>query len=459
MMLYVVLIYLIIFTLMTYGMFRDIFSPTVIIGIMCTLCSFFACLGNANWGVSIPIDILPLYVLGTIALATGELIAVNRGKIVLKNGHKRKFAQRALTENYIPFCYVSVALVYSIGVVFYYSRKLISFAYDYGYTGAAWQSLQECIKNATMYSDFHIGYVLASAYAIFIVFVYIAVQFFVINASLIGWKKAFKSCWYYLLLLVPYVYIQFMQGQRTGILGLIVFGAFIFFLGQSKKKFRKIKVKDLVKYGVTALVSFFIIFAVIGVNTGRIVGSALESIKVYTGSSIVDTANYFNEGGEFNETIGATTLVGLRATISRFIPSINNSKQGTVLHFVRYQNGSASNVYGSFTQYYADFWYVGVILLCLILGFLYRRLYENARMDNASYGSTYIYGYIGYGIIMTPIAECQITSLFSVVQLMHIFFAVIILPWCVNHFAKRPIIIKGKNVVEDKTGSKYATSS
>lgn len=53
-MLYIVLLFLTIFTLLAIYITNDVLSPTVIISLTTVFGTFIACLGNCNWGISIP---------------------------------------------------------------------------------------------------------------------------------------------------------------------------------------------------------------------------------------------------------------------------------------------------------------------------------------------------------------------------------------------------------------------
>ena len=432
-MLYIVLLFLTIFTLLAIYITNDVLSPTVIISLTTVFGTFIACLGNRNWGISIPIDILLVYVLGMSSYLFGELGSKSKNRpINVKFGSFKLFqTNRVLSENRIPFMHIMIAFLFSCIVAYIYGKKAIQIAYQYGYTGAAWQSMYDYIKNAFMYKGAHMGVLLSTAYALSGVFTYVVLQFFIVNAAIIGFKKTIKGCWYYLLLLIPYAYTQFMQGQRTGYIGIFSFLIFNFLLAKNKKNQKKIRISQLIKYGMVAVSVFFVIFVSSGVNTGRLEQlHAFESLKVYAGSAIVDFAEYFNVDGRLNTGIGISTFSGLRGTLSRFINLDGKGRLG----FVTLKNGSMSNVYGAFASYYTDFWYFGVVLLPFMLGYLYRRFYNNARGQNASYTSLYIYGYFSYGMVMSFISEQQYRLFFSVGQIMHLCIAYFVLRYCIKKY-------------------------
>lgn len=432
-MLYIVLLFLIVFTLVALYITNDILSPTVIISLTTVFGTFIACLGNCNWGISVPAEILLVYILGMSSYLFGELASINKNAAInVRIGSVKIFsAKRVLSENRIPYKHILIVFLYSSIIAYIYGKKAVQIAYQYGYTGAAWQSMYDYIKNAFMYKGAHMGILLSTAYALSGVFTYVSLQFFIVNAAIIGIKKTIKECWYYLLLLIPYAYTQFIQGQRTGYIGIFSFLIFNFLLAKNKISQKKIRLSQLIKYGMMAVSVFFVIFVSSGVNTGRLEQSyAFESLKVYAGSAIVDFAEYFNVDGRLNTGIGISTFAGLRGTLSRFIKLDGKGRLG----FVTFRNGSMSNVYGAFASYYTDFWYFGVVLLPFALGYLYRRFYNNARGKNASYVSLYIYGYFSYGMVMSFISEQQYRLFFSVGQLMHLSIAYIVLRYCIKKY-------------------------
>ena len=440
-MLYAVLVYLIIFTILSFRVFNDIMSPTVIIGLTMIFGTVIACIGNINCCIEIQVDILIVYLLGTFFLFIGEAVATNnKKKIVIKCGATYITSQnRFLKPNNIPFKYTLVLFIFTLVVAVLCERRYINIAYTFGYTGESWQSLQKYIKEALMYRNARLGMGLATAYSIVTVLAYIFLEFFTINCCYNGIKNTIKKHWFYLLPVFSYVYVNNVQGQRSGYIGLISFVIFSYFIANSAINNKKINVMKFVKYGLIAVLLFIIVFVISAVENGRLQESnAIESVKIYAGSAIVDLANYFNNGAEHTEKIGQSTFPGLRSTISRFIPINNNMK--SVFGFVRFANGSYSNVYTAFGHYYADFGYIGIVFFSFLSGYLYKRLYNNTKGENISYGALYIYSYLTYGLVMTFIAEQQFTMFMSVNQLMHFFFAYFLL----NIFVKKFVVLQSQ---------------
>lgn len=438
-MLYLLIAYLLIMLFFSFYMLeKDILAPTVVtIGLM-IYGTIVASVGNKAWGVTIPIDVVIVYVVGTIAQLLGELT-------VKQKEVKNKTSNRVLNTEIVqmrtiikvPLKVVLFALLFCIYVAYRFNEFASHLAYSYGFTGASWQSFQRYIKNALMYSDVHMGIGLATLYAIFIVITYIAVFLFIINLSRNGIKNTIKECWYYLLLLCPYIYAQFIRGQRSGFLGLAAFAVYSFFLNKYGTNLKKIKIKTFVVVGIFSTVVIYMIFIIAGINTGRLAAeNAVESIKVYSGSAIVDFAHYFNTGAAHSELIGGCTFPGLRGTLARFIPSFFANETYDVLPFVTFTNGSSSNVYGAFASYYADFGIVGVIVLPFLLGVIYRLLYNNAQRKGASLWHIYIFSYISYGIVLAFIDEQQFRLLLSTNQLMHLFLSFFMLQFCIAHYTK-----------------------
>ena len=446
-MLYVITLYILIFTIIVIYYTNDSMTPVSVILMTTLFGCFVACLGNIKWKINVPVEVV--YLLGMNSFLLGELMAKRKnGKINIKFGSRISTNHpRKLNTNKIPFRISVIVLLYSFVVAYFYGRRAIQIAWTYGYTGAAWQSIYEYIKDAMMYKGAHMGMFLASAYALFIVFVYIFILFFSVNCALTNLKSGLKSSWYYLLILIPYAYTQFMQGQRTGYIGILTFALYSYFLAHVHKTRKKIKLTRLIKYGIIAVIIFGFIFVYSGINNGRLEkNDAFESLKIYAGSSIVDLANYFNTDGRLNDGIGVATFSGLRSTISRLVQLEGRNRLG----YVTMANGSRSNVYGAFGSFYSDFWYLGVILFPITLGYLYRRLYDNAKEANTSYGSLYLFGYVSYGMVMTFIAEQQIRNFMSIGQLMHVIIAVVVLKIFVKKFQQNDFIVTENSIVANR---------
>jgi len=432
--LYIIAIYLFAYSIIAYILLRDVLSPSVIVGLSMTFGTAVAISSNAKWAISVPVEVVIVYLLGTLSLLVGELLAgkkvlgsykVSRSKVILN------YPQISYVK--IPFRLLFISLLFSITVSYFYGKKAISIAWAYGFTNASWQSLQDYIKNAMMYGGAHIGMGLASAYAISTVLTYIFIQIYVVNVGIKGWRYTFKRNWYYLLMFLPYIYTQFIQGQRTGYIGMFSFILYNYFFSYYSKKNKKISTKTFVRYATVAIVVFYVVFLISGIRSGRLKKmDSLESIRVYTGSSIIDCADYFNRGGILNKGFGVSTFKGLRNTISRFVPLNGESNLG----WVRMANGSRSNVYGAFTSYYSDFSYLGVIIIPTLLGFIYKLMHNKAKSDQSTFGALYAYSYISYGIVMSFIDEQQLRLFMSVGQIMHVVVAVVLLKLVVNRYAK-----------------------
>ena len=84
------------------------------------------------------------------------------------------------------------------------------------------------------------------------------------------------------------------------------------------------------------------------------------------------------------------------------------------------------------------------------MGYLYRRLYDNAKEANTSYGSLYLFGYVSYGMVMTFIAEQQIRNFMSIGQLMHVIIAVVVLKIFVKKFQQNDFIVTENSIVANR---------
>lgn len=437
-MLYFILVYLMIFTYIAYRLLdRDLLAPTVITGLTLILGTTVACIGNVNWQVKVPWNVLFIYVLGTLSLMFGELIVKQK---CCKTDFKLNFTQQyRIKEVKIPRWIILVTVLFSIVVVILSKRKSIQIAYENGYYGADWQSMPVYVKHAISSGRAHYGILLSTGRQVLENFTYLGLFFFILNGSITGFIYAFRNYSYLLVFVVLYAYMLSFQGQRSNFIAIIAFCFYAFWI-QSVRLKVKLNYKKIILAGSAFVVLFLLYFTIVGSLTGRSANSnAMENIYVYIGSSIVDFAEYFNSDVEkYTFTWGTLTFNGIYTTLKRlipFLPTISRTPNSFDFGFVTLANGSKSNVYGPYAVFFAEFSYFGVVILTFIQGCIYRLLYNTVRRSGATPWGIYLFSFISYGIVIAFIDEQQFLLLFSVYQLMHLTIAYVFLNFCIRKYS------------------------
>lgn len=436
-MLYLVLIYLIIFFLFAYTFIKNIMSPTIVTLITFIFGTIAACIGNINWKIDIPLEVLIVYMIGTFCMFLGE-VGTSRSKTISFKKSLWKMDASSVSCVHIPFFHMVIVFLYCIAVSFLVSKRYVAVAINYGYAGLEWQSFSRYLKEALMYGGAHLGMGLASLNAIAVVFAYLGVFLFSFNFTKIGVKKTIIKYWYYLLPLIPWIYINYMKGQRSGFMGILAFAIYTYFLAKQKYTHHKHKIKDVIKMGLLSITAVYAMFYFVGVMSGRSNSETMiESFLVYTGSGIVDFAEYINRGAAWSGGIGVSSFQGLRSTLERFGLFLSASNFDPTGGFVRFANGSQSNVYGPYMSYFADFWYFGVIIIPFVLGKVYKIMYNNAIKNRTNLWAIYLFAYFSYGIVLAFTSEQQTTIFGSVGQIMHLFAAYFIINYVLKRYSVR----------------------
>ena len=440
-MLYTIVICLLIFTYFAYRILdKDYFAPSVIMGITIIFGGIVGCFANLNWKVHVPFEVLLLYMLGYGSLILGEIVVKNKSyQMHLKFKYTQQYT---ISEINIPNKFIFMAIVFSIVVVMISKNKSVQIAYENGYTGEEWQSMPVYVKHAISRGNAHYGVVLSTCRQILENITYLSVFIFIFNGSIAGFAYAVKK--HFVLFVFPllYAYMLSFQGQRSNFIGIIVFSFYAFIL-QSKHLRVKLNYKKIIIICVVFVILFLLYFTIVGNFTGRSANSnAIENACVYIGSSILDCAEYINSPqSKYSFTWGTRTFSGLYSTIMRifpFLPTIHANSNAYTFQFVTFANGSESNVYGPFAKFFSEFGYLGVIILCFVQGLLYRILYNTCKNPSATPWQMYLFSFISYGIVIAFVDEQQLSLLFSVYQLMHLFIGYILLNYCIHQFSEFP---------------------
>lgn len=434
-MLYIILFYLMLYT---FGAFilldKDIFSPSVVTGLMLILGTSVACIGNVNWKVTIPVQVLIIYMIGTIFMLIGEIFAK---RLCCKGSFRLNYTKNyRITEVKIPIWIILSALVFSIVVALLSEKKAVQIAYANGYYSAEWQSMPVYVKHALSSGRASFGMVLSTCRQVVENCTYLGLFFFIMNGTVMGFGYALRKHFLLCSFIFPYAYIMSLQGQRSSFIAIIAFCFYSFWILYSHLRI-EVNHRKLIIAGGFFICLFLLYFTVIGSLTGRSANSnAFENIFVYIGSSIVDFAEYLNsDAGKYTFTWGTRTFSGFYATATRLIPFFTPVKPASDsfdFGFVFFENGSSSNVYGPYAKFFSEFSYIGVAILPLLQGAIYRLMYNNARRNSVSVWGIYLFSFISYGIVIAFVDEQQFQLLFSVYQLMHLMIAYILLNLCLT---------------------------
>lgn len=263
------------------------------------------------------------------------------------------------------------------------------------------------------------------------VVIYMLVNNFNIN-------KKIKSLYIINILLI--VMMSFMFGNRTQVMGIMVYFIVIMYIYYLRKNMwnAKIKLKTYIKI-LAIVILVLIAFPTVGIFlVGRgdenyfsqmnIINLVWEQLSIYIGAplKLLDLYLYTDYGMNYNFPIAFATFkefytwIGLKLNIFSWV---NVTEFGGF----RYDNGiSLGNVYTTFLNFFVDFGFIGVIIFSFIMGCImayvfikvkYKSGIKNSKIDFA----LIIYAYIFSEFIFSFFTNRVFSLIFS-----YVFFKAVI---------------------------------
>lgn len=263
------------------------------------------------------------------------------------------------------------------------------------------------------------------------VVIYMLVNNFNIN-------KKIKSLYIINILLI--VMMSFMFGNRTQVMGILVYFIVIMYIYYLRKNMwnAKIKLKTYIKI-LAIVILVLIAFPTVGIFlVGRgdenyfsqmnIINLVWEQLSIYIGAplKLLDLYLYTDYGMNYNFPIAFATFkefytwIGLKLNIFSWV---NVTEFGGF----RYDNGiSLGNVYTTFLNFFVDFGFIGVIIFSFIMGCImayvfikvkYKSGIKNSKIDFA----LIIYAYIFSEFIFSFFTNRVFSLIFS-----YVFFKAVI---------------------------------
>lgn len=182
-----------------------------------------------------------------------------------------------------------------------------------------------------------------------------------------------------------------------------------------------------VKNFVIVLISFFCVFQLMGLTTGKTgKRTAVDMLYTYTGSSIIalDTSLKKYDSYQDNRFFGEESFYGLYGSLNAIGIKVPNN----ILHlpFVQVGENQTTNIYTSLRTYLYDYGYVGTYIVQFILGLIFGFMYFLLKKHGKNAIYLFIYGIGVYGIVMQGIEEIQLRNFMSITNIVTtIFFSLL----------------------------------
>ncbi|MBE6718381.1 MAG: oligosaccharide repeat unit polymerase [Ruminococcaceae bacterium] len=428
-MLWVLFILLLFLTVMSYYMCdRDVMAPPFILNALFLLCSVFAIVGNIGWKVLVSVDTVLVIVLGLAAILVGGVFA----QALYKS--RKLTVKKAPTYNqgyiYISNTKLVFMLVIDIIIFVLYARRLIEMATEIGYDGTM---LLQYIRVATINNNMKVGNFftimlgLIGASSNVALFALINNHFYK-NKNVGGLKTNRLLC---LAIIAVGLISKAMGGARNGFI--MFFVALVAYYALCNPKKKQINLMRILPIACVCLFAFLIIFTELGKLTGKVGEDATEKFVLYAGSSIVGLSVWLN-GYTPSRLFGQESFWGARYMLKKFFPSVESSPQ--FLTGVHFSNKSGTNIFTGFRSYIADFGWIGMIAICILIGLFITIAYYFVR-KNTKPINIIIFSYFLYYFINMLFAPSITADLFTTSQIFSIIWYVIVVAFAIGRSSQK----------------------
>lgn len=384
------------FGLMTYFIFsiqKDIISPEFV---FCTV-FFISCLNVLTNVDTLRVTIYPVTViivmLGTLFFCIGAFIA-KRFRSNFRNIHikmRRKSGKSFLTTKKLLFLVIFniISIVYILSEVYIMTVKK---AYYQGDILGALSVYAEVSKFSSI--DMKVSIISTLLTALCEAEGYVLGYIIVYNLA-----SKLKNSILLLLCFVTAFISTFCQGSRGGIFMILACIIEYIMIYRDKKGSNRISVgiiRRIIMFVCTAVVIFQGYAVVSGKNWNV---SFYEYLSVYLGDPLINLNTKINLGIERTKIFGECSFGPL---LNNILPKFGIAiPKYTGLAQFQFSNGhSLGNVYTIFAYLIADFGYIGMNLVMLIIGFIGQMIYDAARKRNVNR----IFFRILYGYYITCVA-------------------------------------------------------
>lgn len=392
----------------------DLLAPSFIIITIFLLSMLFNVLNYSSWNIKIGVSYILVIFLGFFVTVIAEMM----GKIVGSKITPVKNVSRIYTIK-ISKKVVTTIIVCMIIFSAVYFKEAMRVASVYG--NLSLQSPLQAIRNAT-YTKGSIadlddgmstwilhGTLICKALAYIFMYIF-AYKIFYENTI-----HKIKNNFIYLVPCFIYLVQSVLSTSRSQILYFFAGTIYICYLMYYCKKGkinRKAK-KKFIKYGVITIVTFCVIFYILGFLTKKSNSlSFFDNISIYIGGSQVSLNNWLESYKGVNTSyFGEESLVGLRKVLYKL--GLTDSYKVRHLGFITFGVGRG-NVYTAFRRYISDFGYLGMCLMQFISTFVLSSLYFLIKKRRQPDGMIIILGYIAYSFAMEAIDELFFSSIIEI---------------------------------------------
>lgn len=225
-----------------------------------------------------------------------------------------------------------------------------------------------------------------------------------------------------IILIILCILLTFLLSGRSGFMRYLIEALVIWLILYRKKKPLKIVkfVRIMIKAAIIILPLFYLILPLLGRSTSA---TWWDYLSFYVGSPIASFDVLIEKGLAHSQNFGALTLKGMQGILSKI--GLYNSYSNYASKWVYFKTGLSSNVFTSMYAPFVDFGLSGVIICQFLFGYIFTKLYLNAK-ENINVRYLLIYAFFANLIIDQFRSEKLFTSFFSYNTLIYLILIIII---------------------------------
>lgn len=384
---------------------KDILSPFVIVVAMYLLSSLIAGIYMKEWQFSLSYFTVILIITALFVFGIGELIARKTCDIVIKPLSKGKEEKRID----VPI----IVLLIIIVVFFFCLLVAIQETYALSVKGGnteGYSAMMTYARKMTLESGYSrsriMNHMMVFTKAVAFILGWVWINNFV-------YKKIKLSDNLCLVAIAVSFGIQAIASASRGFaIDWVAYFCLLYFLKVSKANgWKNINPIRIIILGVVAILTFMIIFVLLGLLANRFGGSKIiDTIAFYLGMSIPSLDHFVKTFTLEVRNFGEETLYGIYAILNKFeLSSLDLSRH---LEFVDF-NGVSGNVYTSLRRYIHDYGYIGLYIVQFYIGVFYGFFYNLVRKRS---NEVLLVGYsvLAYSLVMQGIDEILISNYISI---------------------------------------------
>lgn len=411
------LIVAVILCILSYFSFRRIMSPSFISSLVFSACILLAIIGNLMfWHETITYKAPVVISTSLLSIFLGELFVeflVRKKTTVGKTvpGASLDPEKPIITTKYQAILNIIIFLL-GILIVFLIFKEEYALARKVGWNpSSANSSFFAHVRGAFLNGERLPTYVSILDY---IVQGFGLVSILLMTRQFFGGKKFFSIL--HLINIIPLGISQILSTSRNGFILdviILVFGIYLY----GYVRYKKISISKLIVFSLAITFVFVLLFLFLGSLTLKVGGwtNTINVICSYAGSPIVAFDKAISSGDIFkNDYFGSNSFYGLYSLLQRIIPSIESPSQFN--GFVRFADGTATNIYTAFSAFYFDFGIFGCIFISFLVGCFFSFVYTLVYRKKNNIIIDFYSSFISYYIVYLSLAPSITTSLFGITR-------------------------------------------